>query len=277
MVNNNHREAFPLNHNVQGEGPPVILVHGLAASLYDWQFLVPVLVKNGYRTIALDLLGHGNSPKPDELEAYHFDSLAEHFSHWLENLAIQQPAVLIGHSLGGFLGLHYAADNPENITGLILIDPFYDAEQLSPFLQAVNRRPNLAEKAMRMIPPWMVNKVMHWDLKPMNEYSLPIRQQMAEDYKRVSPYFIHITHSLPELKSKLGRIEHSTLVLWGEDDITLKPESFPKLVERLPNAKGHVITGCGHQPHLAKPDMISEIVLEFLASTFGNKAGAPPS
>lgn len=273
MVNNNHREALPLNYVAEGEGHPVILVHGLAASLHDWQFLMPVLVNNGYRAYALDLLGHGNSPKPDEIEAYHFDSLSWHFSHWLENLELDRPAVLIGHSLGGFLSLHHAANYPKTIRSLILIDPYYNSKQLSPLLRAANRRPDLVEKAMRMIPPWMVNKVMHWDLKPMNEYSQPVRQQMCEDYKRVSPHFIQITHSLPDLNSELDKIEQSTLILWGDSDITLKPKSFPKLVERLPRAEGHVITECGHQPHLAKPDRFNEIVLKFLTSTTNN-AGA---
>ena len=267
MANNNHKEALPLNYVVEGEGQPVVLVHGLAASLYDWQFLMPVLANNGYRAYALDLLGHGNSPKPDDIAAYHFDSLSAHFSHWLENLELAQPAVLIGHSLGGFLSLHHAANYPEGIRGLILIDPFYDSQQLSPFLRAANRRPELVEKAMRIIPPWMVNKVMHWDLKPMNEYSQSVRRQMAEDYKRVSPHFIQITHSLPDLNSELDKIEHSALVLWGDNDITLNPRSFPKLVERLPGAEGHEIADCGHQPHLARPETFNEIVLKFLASS----------
>jgi pimeloyl-ACP methyl ester carboxylesterase len=273
MVNNNHKKALELNYVVEGEGQPVVLVHGLAASLYDWQFLMPVLVNHGYRAYALDLLGHGNSPKPDQIEAYHFDSLSWHFSHWLNTLGLEQPAVLVGHSLGGFLSLHHAANHPDSISGLILIDPFYDSRQLSPLLRAVNRRPKLVGKAIRIIPPWMVNKVMHWDLKPMNEYSQLVRQQMAEDYKRVSPHFIQITHSLPDLNSELEKIEHSTLVLWGDNDITLKPKSFPNLVERLPGAEGHVITECGHQPHLAKPDTLNQIVLKFLTSR-NIKAGA---
>lgn len=277
MVNNTHKEALPLNYVVEGEGQPVVLVHGLAASLYDWQFLMPVLANNGYRAYALDLLGHGNSPKPDDIAAYHFDSLSAHFSHWLENLELAQPAVLIGHSLGGFLSLHHAANYPEGISGLILIDPFYDSQQLSPFLRAANRRPELVEKAMRIIPPWMVNKVMHWDLKPMNEYSQSVRRQIAEDYKRVSPHFIQITHSLPDLNSELDKIEHSTLVLWGDNDITLNPRSFPKLVERLPGAAGHEITDCGHQPHLARPDTFNEIVLKFLANINNHSAGARQS
>lgn len=276
MVNNNHKHALPLNFVVQGEGQPVVLVHGLAASLYDWQFLVPVLANHGFRCYAVDLLGHGNSPKPDEIEAYHFDSLSWHFSHWFETLALAQPAVLIGHSLGGFLSLHHAARYPESVSELILIDPFYDSKQLSPLLRAVNRRPSLVEKAMRLIPPWVVNKVMHWDLKPMNGYSQSVRRQIAEDYKRVSPHFIQITHSLPDWDSAMEKIEHSTLVLWGDSDITLKPQSFPKLVERLPGAESQVISDCGHQPHLAKPETFNQIVLNFLISNT-NGAGAQES
>ncbi|MBI3737910.1 MAG: alpha/beta fold hydrolase, partial [Chloroflexi bacterium] len=58
----------------KGKGSPVILIHGLAASLHDWDFLLPELDKAGYAGYALDLLGHGESPKPDSRE-YEMDWL----------------------------------------------------------------------------------------------------------------------------------------------------------------------------------------------------------
>ncbi len=261
----------PLNYVIQGEGQPVILIHGIAASRYDWQFLLPELASNGFQAYALDLLGHGDSPKPNNLEAYHFDSLAQHFEEWVTSLGLEQPAVLLGHSLGGLLSLHYAIDHPDNIKALILVDPFYDSRQLTPILRAVNHKPALAEKAMRMIPPWLFNKVMNWDLKPMNEYSEQIRRQIAEDYKRVSPHIVHITNTVPDLNADLEKIEHTTLVMWGDNDLTLDPRSFPDLVERIPNASGQIVPNCGHQPHLAKPDEFNKIVLDFIINNSQTK------
>ena len=67
-----------------GEGTPVILIHGIAASLHDWDDLIPELSQSGYSCYALDLLGHGDSPKIDS-RAYQMDWLLEHFFHWMKS------------------------------------------------------------------------------------------------------------------------------------------------------------------------------------------------
>jgi pimeloyl-ACP methyl ester carboxylesterase len=125
----------PINYVCQGDGPPVILVHGIAASLSDWEFLSPELSSAGYCSYALDLLGHGESPKPDHDEHYHFLSLYQHLYDWIEGLQLKAPPVLIGHSLGGFLCLNYALERPMSLQGLVLINPFYSRQQLSPALR----------------------------------------------------------------------------------------------------------------------------------------------
>ena len=104
-----HNVIIPTTANYihQGEGPPVIMIHGIAASLHDWDDLIPELAKNGYASYALDLLGHGDSPKLDS-RAYQMDWLFEHFSRWMKSLHLTQPAILIGHSLGGYIALEYA-------------------------------------------------------------------------------------------------------------------------------------------------------------------------
>src|SRR5512140_3263507 len=87
----------------QGTGTPVILIHGIAASYHNWDDLIPQLVNEGYACYALDLLGHGDSPKLDT-RAYQMDWMYEHFSNWVRSLHLTEPAILIGHSLGGYLG-----------------------------------------------------------------------------------------------------------------------------------------------------------------------------
>jgi len=263
MIKNQTNHKPQLNYVVQGSGQPVILIHGIAASLNDWQFLMPELTASGFRAFAMDLLGHGDSPKPQDPDAYQFDSIFRHLAAWMANLELDQPAVLIGHSLGGYFSLQYALNHPEKVRGLILVDPYFHPGQLSPFLRAINGKPGWAHKIMGWIPHWLVKTFLTSELKPMNEYTPQVRQQMAEDYRKVSPNVIHITHTIRDLNSELGRIEHPTLVIWGDNDITLDPNSFPELVKRLPNAQGYQV-GCGHQPHLAKPDVFNAVVLDFL-------------
>ncbi len=113
----------------QGKGAPVVMIHGLAASLHDWDFLLPELVNAGYSGYALDLLGHGDSPKP-QVRGYRMDWIFDHFLIWFESLHLERPAVLIGHSLGGYIALEFARRYPERTRGLVLVDPFYSLAQL---------------------------------------------------------------------------------------------------------------------------------------------------
>src|SRR5512140_3803481 len=94
-----------VNYVQQGQGAPVILAHGLAASLHDWDDLLPVLAASGYAGYALDLLGHGESYKPVNRSAYTVKTVFDHFSDWIDSLQVKEPMTLIGHSLGGGLSL----------------------------------------------------------------------------------------------------------------------------------------------------------------------------
>ena len=87
------------NYAQGGTGSPVILIHGIAASHHNWDDLMPLLAEQGFSSYALDLLGHGDSPKPAS-RAYQMDWLYEHFATWVRSLHLREPAILIGHSLG---------------------------------------------------------------------------------------------------------------------------------------------------------------------------------
>src|SRR5262245_20239709 len=114
-----------------GTGTPVVLVHGIAASLHDWDELIPELTENGYASHALDLLGHGDSPKLDS-HAYQIDWMVEHFDGWMRSLNLTELAIIIGHSLGGYIALDYARRFPNLARGLVLVNPFYSRSQLNP-------------------------------------------------------------------------------------------------------------------------------------------------
>src|SRR5512147_104346 len=132
-MNNTLDENFAVpataNFIQQGTGTPVILIHGLAASLHDWDDLIPELAKNGYASYAPDLLGHGDSPKLDS-RAYQIDWMLEHFFQWMKSLRLTEPAILIGHSLGGYIALEYARRVSAWTRGLVLVNPFYSRSQL---------------------------------------------------------------------------------------------------------------------------------------------------
>ncbi len=278
------KPQFPLEVNFvsQGHGTPIILIHGLAASLHDWDQLIPALVANGYATHALDLLGHGDSAKPP-FALYELDWLQDHFVSWLNSLALGAPAVLVGHSLGGYVALEYTRRYPGAVRALVLVDPFYSNGQLPWFLRAAYAHPKLTALFMRRTPSWLVRWAIDLTSLSMGHakgglHALPqpVRAQTAIDYMRTAPAAYGILQREIDLTPHLASIAVPTLVIWGERDRTLTPASFLDLVKRLPRAVGKSRV-TGHVPHQADAEWFSEEVLTFLRSVDGGAAEAAPT
>jgi pimeloyl-ACP methyl ester carboxylesterase len=257
------------NYAQQGTGTPVIMVHGIAASLHDWDDLIPDLTKNGYASYALDLLGHGDSPKPPS-RAYRMEWLYEHFEHWMRSLRLTEPAILIGHSLGGYLALEYARRVSAWTRGLVLIDPFYSLSQLPLILRRTYRHPSLSGLVTGSLPEWVFRIVVDITSASMGHssgalHALPerIRAQTALDYTRTASGVYNIPNTGDDLTDHLPSISRPTLVVWGERDQTLAPSSFHRLVELMPHATGKSIRA-GHVPHQSNAEWFNEQVLEFL-------------
>lgn len=263
-------EIPPLAHFVrQGSGAPVILIHGIAASHHDWDDLIPELTQNGYASYALDLLGHGDSPKPDS-RTYHIDWLLDHFSKWMQSLQLTEPAVLIGHSLGGYLALAYARRVSASTRALVLVNPFYSRSQLPPLLRRTYGRSNLSHLIAGRTPEWLFRIIVDLTSVAMGHssgalHSLPerIRAQTALDYTRTAPGVYHIPNEIPDKSELLPQITLPTLVVWGDRDKSLAPSSFSQLVESMPRATGRSIRA-GHVPHQSNAEEFNRMALEFL-------------
>jgi pimeloyl-ACP methyl ester carboxylesterase len=260
-----------VNFISQGSGLPVIMIHGLAASLHDWDFLFPSLVNGGYAGYALDLLGHGDSPKPDS-RAYHIDWLFDHFVEWVESLQLTEPAVLIGHSLGGHIALEYARRFPDQTRGLILVDPFYSYDQLHLVLRLIYRQPLIGGRIVSQAPQWLFRIItdltslaMGYRIGGLDALPKIVRAQTALDYKRTAPGVYNLPNTIQDLTKCLPSISIPSLVVWGERDQTLAPSSFSKLAAALPKAKRESIRA-GHVPHQSNIVWFNGLVLKFLKS-----------
>ena len=258
-----------------GEGAPVLMVHGLAASLHDWDSLLPEVSNFGHTGYALDLLGHGDSPKPSQLARYTSDSVLAHMQGWINSLNLDQPFVLIGHSLGGYLSLEFALHHPGLVRALVLVNPFYTQNQLPALLRFFLRRPLLNTNLIERTPYWLfrfIIDVTSLEFGGGNEHGqlhcLPetVRIQTAQDYKRAAPGIYNIPRTLRDLVPDLSRIQQPALVIWGARDQTINPKTFPLLVEKLPNARGEVMPRCGHVPHQCHTHEFNQKVFDFLDS-----------
>ena len=264
---------FTVNSVQVGKGAPIILVHGLAASLHDWDALLLELIARGYASYALDLLGHGESAKPPKIDQYTSDSVFAHMQGWIDSLELEQPAILIGHSLGGYMALQFAAQYPERMRALVLVNPFYTQSQLPPMLRFFLRRPLLNTAVIRNTPYWLFRlfvDVSSLQFGNSNEkfHTLPeeVRIQTALDYKRAAPGIYNIPRTLRDLTPELSHISQPTLVIWGARDQTINPKTFPALVKKLSNARGEVMPICGHVPHQCHAKTFNDKVFAFLNS-----------
>src|SRR6202142_2764668 len=228
-----------VNFVSKGKGPPVVMIHGLAASLHDWDYLLPQLAEAGYSGYALDLLGHGDSPKPD-MRDYQVDWLFDHFLFWLDSLDFKQPPVLIGHSLGGYLALEFARRFPSQTRGLILVDPVYSVNQFPFFMRFTYHRPTLSGLIIHKTPEWLLRTIIDLSSLSLGHsagglYDLPkdIRDQTVLDYTRTAPGSYNILNDQLDLTSFISSITTPSLVVWGNQDRKLAPASFAKLVAAL--------------------------------------------
>ena len=267
-LENNFTVPTIANHVQHGDGTPVVLIHGIAASLHDWDDLIPDLTKNGYASYALDLLGHGDSPKPDS-RAYQMDWLFEHFSKWMQSLHLTEPAVLIGHSLGGYIALEYARRVSAWTRGLVLVNPFYSRSQLNPLFRRSHTRRNLKGLIAGNTPRWILRAFVDLASMTMGNggglHSLPerVREQTALDYARTASGVYNVPNDALDLTETLSQLIMPTLIVWGNQDKTLAPSSFPKMIDAMPRAIGKSIRA-GHVPHQSNAEEFNAMVLEFL-------------
>lgn len=107
-----------LNVVRRGSGRPIVFLHGMGTSAASWAAVAERLAPR-YTTVAVDLLGHGGSPVPDDPAEYRRDRVLADLDEVMAT--VDEPPVLVGHSLGGYLALAYAATRPDALRALVVL------------------------------------------------------------------------------------------------------------------------------------------------------------
>ena len=262
-----YTKRVPPGEHLEQKAAVVILVHGLAASHFDWSELQPALASNGYESISLDLPGHGNSSFERMPLGYSHPDLYRDFAAWIGSVAPSIPIILIAHSLGAYLAIQYCSNHPDVVKAMVLVDPLYENNQISLGFRSLSKASFFDPSILQKIPKTWLERIMGWIGKVIrNGLRLPeaVVQQTLLDYQRSNPEILNYVKELHDLSPMINSLEIPTLVVWGEKDRTLPVRSFSELAIQIRGSKTQIIRGAGHVPHQSHSNLFNQIVIDFL-------------
>jgi pimeloyl-ACP methyl ester carboxylesterase len=258
----------------QGQGPPVVLLHGFGGSMWQWEYQQTEL-SAGHRVITLDLLGSGLSDKPDI--DYRPDRLVEFFRGFLDELHIEQ-ASLVGNSMGAGLAIAFALTYPDRVDRIVLISglpPDVQSKLASPLMKrAVETRvPTwLAELGNRLFGAGATEKVLKeivFDDRLLTPAVLERSKRNRRQPGLLAPSMSLRDH-LPQWESDFARrlpeLSKPTLILWGDHDRLFPPKVAFEMQALIPHSTLHMIPNAGHIPQWEQPRLVNEYLLAFLKS-----------
>ena len=259
-----------------GEGPAVVLLHGLGATNAS---MLPTLqaLSEHYRVIAPDLPGFGDSDKP--LRSLH----AAFYARWLKDfcarLGLDRPH-LIGNSMGGRIAIEAGLRNPDDVGRLVLLAPapaFLRGREYVRLVQIL--RPELALVPLPLSQRYVVGGIRGMFSKP-SRLERSWYESAADEFLRVfrsargricffsamRQIYLEDPHARPGgFWGRLPQLTAPALFVWGDRD-RLVPAKFARHVERaLPDATSVVLSDCGHVPQFEHPLRTHTLITEFLA------------
>ncbi|HEX9842882.1 MAG TPA: haloalkane dehalogenase [bacterium] len=262
-----------------GEGDPIVLLHGNPTSSYLWRNVIPHLTPVG-RCIAPDLIGFGKSDKPDI--PYRVFDHADYIAGFIEALGLKRIALVL-HDWGGFIGLSYAADHPENVRAIALMEavikPMRMAERSESFQRAFSMMRSALGKEKVLDENFFVERVLPGSvLRKLGEaemavYRAPFQTRESRLPTWVFPNEIPIDGLPSDVQAavwdnanKVARAGIPLLLLTFEPGAILGPrevewarETFPELTVREMGAGIHFVQE-------DQPAAIGQAIAEWLRS-----------
>lgn len=266
--------AVTTRYWVEGEGSPVLLLHGLGGFVETWLLNFDALAAE-HRVYAVDYLGDGMTDKPLSV-SYHLSELARFVKDFMVLLEIER-AHVVGQSLGGGIALQMALQYPSFVDRMVVMGAaglgrgalalHLATLPLVGEIMASRRPPSTVEEYAAGYKSVLHNK----DAVPDDLMALFYRAGTREDQLKVTlkalralgnVFGIHRSVRDPIVRG-LPSITKPVLVIWGRED-AIAPVSHAQVAEGLPDVRIEILEDCGHAPMLEKPEAFNALVLEFL-------------
>lgn len=251
-----------------GDGPPIVLVHGLAGNWQNWLENLPRLSRER-RVLALDLPGFGESEEPaDKISIGGYGRTVNEFAERLELGEV----VLVGNSMGGFVTAETAIQFPERVERLVLIS----AAGIT--TSNLRRTPvrvwgrvamlagarGVAEKRMAIVHP----RLRHLVFAPITRHPSLIAPEMLWELSMgagrsgFGPALEAILDY--DFRDRIGDIRAPTLVIWGGSDMVMPVEDGEEYERQIPNARRVVLDDTGHVSMIERPRTVNRALIEFI-------------
>jgi len=253
-----------------GAGPPVVLIHGLGATKASFLPTVAALA-GGFRTIALDLPGFGDSVKPLR-GAYDAPFFARAVVALLDALGLER-AHLVGNSMGGRVAIELGLTRPERVGRLIGLAPslaWLRRRRWAPYLRLVPTQLGAIQPAPRAIVEAIVRRVVpgadaEWTAAGIDEFlrSYLTPSGRAAFYRAAANIYLEEPRGPHGFWTRLPALRVPSLFVWGRRD-AIVPAAFAHHVrDALPRSE-HLLLDCGHVPQLERPRETHAAIQRFL-------------
>jgi 2-hydroxy-6-oxonona-2,4-dienedioate hydrolase len=271
-----------------GDGPHLVLLHGLGDSARDWQWVMPPLARR-FRVIAPDFPGFGESDRPRA--AYSPAFFTEFVAGFLDALHVPT-AIVAGNSLGGLAALRFALADPGRVSALVLVGSAGLGREVNPGMKLLSL-PGLGESATACARTRPGRALRLWGRpRALFAHRRRVPAGWIADQDRLSrrPDFLRNTLEALRavvgpsgqrevLRDRLAELAMPTLIVWGARDRVVPLAQARDAVGRLRRGHLAVIPDCGHVPQIERPELFLQALGSFLdrpiagAESGGGRAG----
>ncbi len=252
----------------KGSGPPVVLLHGFASSLYTWKDVLPALAA-GHDVVAIDLPGFGGSSIPRPLQAASYPGVVLAV---MDRLGLDR-ATVVGNSLGGSVAVAVAGERPERVDRLVVIDSagFNFRASDRPWMLRLVAAPGVAAVAerlpvrRRLVAAGLRQVFFRDELvteERIDEYAAPMLRPGAA---RAAAELLG-TPGPPDFAAQMARVRAPTLVVWGREDTWIPVAHSRRFTAAIAGSTAVVLEACGHMPQEEKPADVAALLQWFLGS-----------
>ncbi|HEY5816749.1 MAG TPA: alpha/beta fold hydrolase [Solirubrobacterales bacterium] len=244
-------------------GSPIVLIHCFTCSIDWWERMIPLLARE-HRVIAVDLLGHGGSEKPES--GYTLPEQGALVAQALARLGVRD-AEVVGHSLGGPVSVALTEESPQLVDRLVIVDSIPDTSYGDVgFIGELPFKSVIGQTLWRIKPDFSIEDGLEIAFAP----GFPVPDQFVEDVKRMtySSYdgshdgFDEYTGEIPIPERAAATGKPVLAIMGAEEQIADDPQAALDAY-RAAGAETMLIAGAGHSPNVEKPGRLAALVLAF--------------